>query len=84
MIRPAVWHPRRARARFPAGCCAPPDRTEGVAIIAAEPKQLTIVNIVGPIDLAKLAQLQGQFGVPQVGIAMSGQAKSASAAAQAH
>jgi len=60
------------------------DRTEGVAIIAAEPKQLTIVNIVGPIDLAKLAQLQGQFGVPKVGIAMSGQTKSASATAQAH
>ncbi|HEX4025431.1 MAG TPA: DUF4252 domain-containing protein [Steroidobacteraceae bacterium] len=41
-------------------------RTEGVAIIAAEPRKLTIVNIVGPIDLAKLAQLQGRFGVPKL------------------
>lgn len=44
------------------------DRTEGLAILAAEPRQLTIVNIVGSIDLAKLAQLQGQFGVPKMGI----------------
>ena len=43
------------------------NRTDGVAIIAADPRQLTIVNIVGSIDLAKLAQLQGQFGVPKVG-----------------
>jgi hypothetical protein len=53
------------------------DQTDGIAIIAAEPRQLTIVNIVGPIDLAKLAQLQGQFGVPRVGITASAQAQSA-------
>ena len=50
------------------------DRTDGVAIIASEPRQLTIVNIVGSIDLAKLAQLQGQFGVPRVGLTMNGAA----------
>ena len=44
------------------------NRTEGLAILAAEPRELTIVNIVGSIDLAKLAQLQGQFGVPKMGI----------------
>ncbi len=60
------------------------DRTDGLAIIAAAPRELTIVNIVGSIDLAKLAQLQGQFGVPRVGIAASGQVKSGSAAAQTH
>jgi hypothetical protein len=54
------------------------DRTDGVAIIASEPRQLTIVNIVGSIDLAKLAQLQGQFGVPRVGLTMSGAAKNGS------
>ena len=58
------------------------DRTDGVAIIAAEPRELTIVNIVGSIDLAKLAQLQGQFGVPKVGLAMGGAAKNGSATAQ--
>ena len=51
------------------------DHTDGVAIIAAQPRQLTIVNIVGSINLAKLAQLQGQFGVPRVGITVNGQAK---------
>jgi Domain of unknown function (DUF4252) len=58
------------------------NRTEGVAIIAAEPRQLTIVNIVGSINLAKLARLQGQFGVPRVGIGASGQIKSGPAVAQ--
>jgi hypothetical protein len=40
--------------------------TDGVVIIATQPQQLTIVNLVGDIDLAKLAQLQGRFGVPQL------------------
>jgi hypothetical protein len=43
-------------------------RTEGMAIIASQPRALTIVNIVGPIDLAKLAQLQGHFGVPRIDV----------------
>lgn len=58
------------------------DHTDGVAIIAVEPRELTIVNIVGSIDLAKLAQLQGQFGVPRVGITVGGQAKDGSAGGQ--
>ena len=36
----------------------------GVVIITAEPKELTIVNIVGPIDLDHLSELDGQFGIP--------------------
>jgi len=60
------------------------DRTEGVAIIATEPRELTIVNIVGSIDLSKLAQLQGQFGVPKVGLTVNGAAQSSSATAQTH
>jgi hypothetical protein len=36
----------------------------GVAILVAEPKELTVVNIVGPIDIDKLSQLGGKFGVP--------------------
>jgi hypothetical protein len=42
------------------------DSILGLAIIAAEPRQLTVVNIVGPIDLEKLSQLQGQFGIPKL------------------
>jgi len=38
----------------------------GVSIIAAEPKELTIVTIDGTIDLAQLAALGGQFGIPKI------------------
>ena len=38
----------------------------GLAILVAEPMELTIVNIVGPIDLSKLPLLQGQFGIPNI------------------
>ena len=37
----------------------------GMALIASEPRQLTIVNIVGSIDLDKLHKLAGHFGVPK-------------------
>jgi hypothetical protein len=38
----------------------------GLAIIASEPKQLTVVNIVGPVDLDSLADLSGHFGLPKL------------------
>ena len=41
-------------------------KVTGVAILAAEPKQLTVVNIVGPVDLDSLADLSGHFGVPKL------------------
>jgi Domain of unknown function (DUF4252) len=44
------------------------DNVLGLAILAAEPKELTVVNIVGPIDLEKLSQLEGQFGIPKLGL----------------
>jgi hypothetical protein len=36
----------------------------GLGLIASEPRQFTIVNIVGAIDLDKLHKLEGQFGIP--------------------
>jgi hypothetical protein len=42
------------------------NKITGVAIIAAEPTSLTVVNIVGPIDLDSLAELSGHFGVPKL------------------
>ena len=42
------------------------DNVTGLVILSAEPRELTIVNIVGPIDLDKLASLEGQFGIPRV------------------
>jgi hypothetical protein len=40
----------------------------GLAIIATEPREFTIVNIVGAIDLDRLHKLEGQFGVPKLDI----------------
>ena len=44
------------------------DMVNGMAVLHSDEKELTIVNIVGPVDLDKLAQLEGQFGVPELGI----------------
>lgn len=38
----------------------------GVAIIAAEPRQLTIVNIVGTLSPEDLESLGGNFGIPKI------------------
>lgn len=38
----------------------------GVAILVAEAKELTVVNIVGSLDLNSLADLGGHFGIPKV------------------
>ena len=43
-------------------------RIGGLVVVASDAKALTIVNIVGPVDLEKLSQLEGQFGVPDLGI----------------
>src|SRR6266853_1477334 len=44
------------------------NQATGLALIASEPRQFTIVNIVGAIDLEKLHKLEGQFGVPRLDI----------------
>lgn len=44
----------------------PKNSVVGLVIISAEPKELTLVNIVGPIDLERLAGLGGQFGIPKI------------------
>jgi hypothetical protein len=44
------------------------DQISGLAVLSIDPKEFTIVNIVGPIDLEKLSKLEGQFGVPELGI----------------
>ncbi|HEV8370901.1 MAG TPA: DUF4252 domain-containing protein [Pyrinomonadaceae bacterium] len=40
----------------------------GLAVISAEPKELTIVNLVGPVDLEKLSKLEGNLGIPDLGV----------------
>jgi hypothetical protein len=44
------------------------DQIQGLAVVSAEPKEFTVVNIVGPVNLEKLSQLEGQFGVPDLGL----------------
>src|SRR2546421_5076090 len=44
------------------------DQIEGLAVVSAEPKEFTVVNIVGPVNLEKLTRLEGQFGVPDLGL----------------
>ena len=41
---------------------------KGLAVLAAEARAFTVVNIVGPIDLAKLSELEGKFGIPHFGL----------------
>jgi len=41
-------------------------KSAGMAIVSAEPKELTIVSIAGPIDPEHLGALEGQFGIPKV------------------
>jgi hypothetical protein len=42
------------------------ENVAGVLVLAAEPRELTIVNLVGPVDLEKLANLEGHFGIPRM------------------
>jgi len=44
------------------------EQVGGLAVLHTDDKELTVVNIVGPVDLDKLAKLEGQLGVPELGI----------------
>ncbi len=37
----------------------------GVGVLVFDPKQLLVVNVVGPIDPEKIGQLRGHFGLPK-------------------
>lgn len=37
----------------------------GLVIISSEPREFTVVNINGPIDIERLSELEGQFGIPE-------------------
>ena len=42
------------------------DTPHGLLVISAEPRELTIVNLVGAIDIDKLTSIEGNFGIPRV------------------
>jgi hypothetical protein len=44
------------------------DVVSGLALLSVDPKEITVVNIVGPIDLEKLSKLEGTFNIPDIDI----------------
>lgn len=38
---------------------------EGIGVLITDPKQLMVVNVVGPIDPEKITELRGSFGIPK-------------------
>jgi hypothetical protein len=42
------------------------NKANGLAIISSQPREFTIINIVGSIDLDKLHRLEGKFGIPKM------------------
>ena len=59
------------------------EKAQGLAIIASEPREFTIVNIVGNIDLEQLHDLEGNFGVPDLELETPKKPPPAKPAAQA-
>ncbi len=47
------------------------NQISGLAVLTSNPKEVTVVNIIGPVDLDKLTQLEGQFGIPDLEIERS-------------
>src|SRR5262249_25431213 len=41
------------------------DKVVGLLVMPAEPRDLPIVNLVGPVDIEKLSSLEGHFGIPR-------------------
>ena len=41
-------------------------KVSGVAILASQPRQLTVANLVGNVDLESLSDLGGHFGLPKM------------------
>jgi hypothetical protein len=48
------------------------DKVTGFAIVATEPREFTILNIVGSIELEQVARLQKHFDLQVTGMALPG------------
>lgn len=60
-----VWHKADGR-RVEVHLRAAAGKVGGLVVLSTEPKQLVVVNMVGDVDVQKLASLQGQFGIPDI------------------
>lgn len=58
-------HKREPKEDVDVYICTENDKVTGLAVIASEPREFSIVNIIGNIDVDKIAQLEGQFGIPR-------------------
>ena len=47
------------------------EQINGLAVLATDDKELTVVNLVGPVNLDRLAELEGNLGIPELGIESS-------------
>ena len=45
-----------------------PGQIGGLLVLATQPKELMVINMVGNVDLEKLSSLQGQIGIPELDI----------------
>jgi len=52
------------------------EQVAGLAVLHTDNRELTVVNIVGPVDLDKLANLEGQLGIPDLEIERKPKTKS--------
>ena len=41
-------------------------QTQGILVVSAEAKELTVVQIIGPIDPSMLSELGGKMGIPKI------------------
>jgi hypothetical protein len=62
----ATIHKRHPRENVDVFICVEDGKTCGLTVISAEERELTFVNIVGNIDIDRLAELEGEFGIPRV------------------
>lgn len=61
-------HKREDREDVDVYICIENEKILGMAVVASEPRSFTIVNIIGSIDIDKLAKLEGKFGIPKVDV----------------
>jgi hypothetical protein len=59
-------HKREAQEDVDVFVCVEDNKTCGLAVIATQPREFTVVSIVGSIDIDKLSHLEGEFGIPKL------------------
>ena len=60
-----IWHKAEGR-KVEVHLRAAEGKVGGLVVLSTEPKQLVVVNMVGDVDVQKLASLQGQLGIPEI------------------